>query len=198
MPSPSRSPSRQALHRRCFDVQVFARDDGLFDVVATLIDTKPRDIPLASGVRAAGEPLHEMSLQLLIDAKLDVLEAQSQTRWMPYPGVCGEHGDVYTRLAGLNLLQGFRRGVQARLAGVQGCTHLTELCLVLPTAVIQALAGVVIDTREGSSEGQPPFQIDRCHALRRDGPVVQTHYPRWYRDGTAQPEPQALPASSSS
>ena len=26
-----------------------------------------------------------------------------------------------------------------------------------------------------------PFQIDRCHALRSDGPAVQTHYPRWYR-----------------
>ena len=26
-----------------------------------------------------------------------------------------------------------------------------------------------------------PFQIDRCHALRSDGPAVQAHHPRWFR-----------------
>ena len=64
-------------------------------------------------------------------------------------------------------------------AGTQGCTHLTELCLVLPTAVIQAMAGSVIDTREGDADGNPPFQLDRCHALRRDGETVAKFYPRW-------------------
>ena len=26
-----------------------------------------------------------------------------------------------------------------------------------------------------------PFQLDRCHALRTDGPTVAQFYPRWYR-----------------
>jgi hypothetical protein len=39
----------------------------------------------------------------------------------------------------------------------------------------------VIDTRGASADSQQPFQIDRCHALRADGPTVQTYYPRWYR-----------------
>ncbi|WP_368855026.1 DUF2889 domain-containing protein, partial [Klebsiella pneumoniae] len=64
--------------------------------------------------------------------------ASSETRWMPYPGACDAHGNAYARLVGLNLMQGFRQAVQERLAGTRGCTHLTELCLVLPTAVLQA------------------------------------------------------------
>ena len=97
-------------------------------------------------------------------------------------GVCDEHGDAYAALAGLNLLSGFRHGVKERLAGIKGCTHLTELCQVLPTAVIQALAGLVLDTREGDHAAtQPPFQLDKCHALRTDGENVRTYYPRWYR-----------------
>jgi hypothetical protein len=41
MPSDHPSVTRRPLHRRALDVQVFLRDDGLFDVEASLIDTKP-------------------------------------------------------------------------------------------------------------------------------------------------------------
>lgn len=195
----SASTERQLMHRRTVDVQVFAREDGLFDVEARLQDSKTRDIALAGGIRRAGEPVHDMLLQLVVNRELEILAADSSTLWMPYPGACDQHGDAYARLVGLNLMKGFRLGVKERLAGIKGCTHLTELCQFLPTAVIQAFAGVVLDTREGDAAGQPPFQIDRCHALRSDGAMVQTHYPRWYRGGQAAQADQAhkVPASSS-
>ena len=199
MSSPTPSTPRRLLHRRALDVQVYARDDGLYEVEAQLTDTKTRDIQLAGGLRRAGEPVHDMVLHLVVDAQLNVREAGSATRWMPYPGACDEHGNAYGRLVGLNLLKGFRLGVKDRLAGIKGCTHLTELCQILPTAVIQAFAGIVIDTREGDAAGNPPFQLDKCHALRSDGAAVLSHYPRWYRNGEAVAASAAvLPASSSS
>ncbi|WP_457420018.1 DUF2889 domain-containing protein [Roseateles sp. P5_E7] len=180
MPAVHPSVTRRPLHRRAFDVQVFARDDGLFDVEASLIDTKSHDVPLAGVTRNAGDPIHEMHLHLTVDATLTITAASSETLWMPYAQACGEHGDAYARLVGLNLLKGFRQAVTERLSGTRGCTHLTELCLVLPTAAIQAMAGSVIDTREGDADGNPPFQLDRCHALRRDGATVAQFYPRWH------------------
>jgi len=193
------SDQRRLLHRRALDVQVYARDDGFYEVEAHLTDTKTRDIPMAGGTRHAGEPIHDMVLHLVVDAQLSIHAASSDTRWMPYPGACDHHGQAYERLIGLNLLKGFRLGVKDRLAGIKGCTHLTELCQVLPTAVIQAFAGIVIDTREGDGSGKPPFQIDKCHALRSDGATVLTHYPRWYRKAEAPTAAaDALPASSSS
>lgn len=180
MPAVQPPVQRRPLHRRALDVQVFARDDGLFDVEATLADIKSHDVPLAGVTRKAGDPIHQMRLLLTVDNALTITAASSQTLRMPYPGACDEHGDAYARLVGLNLMKGFRQAVQERLAGTRGCTHLTELCLVLPTAVIQAFAGTVIDTREGDAAGQPPFQLDRCHALRRDGDTVAQFYPRWY------------------
>lgn len=188
MPAVNPSASRRQLHRRAFDVQVFAREDGQFDVEASLTDVKTHDVPLAGATRKAGDPIHEMHLHLTVDATLTITAAASETRWMPYPGACNEHGNAYARLIGLNLMKGFRQAVQERLAGTRGCTHLTELCQVLPTAVIQAMAGSVIDTREGDADGNPPFQLDRCHALRRDGTTVATFYPRWHQtpaDATA-------------
>ncbi len=182
MPAVNPSVTRRPLHRRALDVQVFARDDGLFDVEANLTDTKSHDVPLAGVPRKAGDPIHEMRLHLTVDATLTITAATSETRWMPYPAACGEHGNAYARLVGLNLMKGFRQGVHERLAATRGCTHLTELCQVLPTAVIQALAGFVIDTGEGDASGNPPFQLDRCHALRRDGATVAKFYPRWHLD----------------
>ena len=64
-----------------------------------------------------------------------------------------------------------------------GDRHITELAGILPTAAIQAFAGDVLptgDTGSGTDMTQVPFQLDRCHALRRDGPAVEKYYPRWY------------------
>ena len=187
------------MHRRAIDVQVFARDDGLFEVEAALSDTKTSDMSLATGVRKAGLPIHDMRLHLTVDRQLNIHAASSKSEWMPYPGACDQHGDAYARLVGLNLMKSFRQSVKTRLAGTQGCTHLTELCQVLPSAVLQAFAGAVIDPHAGGANGEAPFQIDRCHALRSDGQTVQTHYPRWYRKpGTASAAAvPAMPASTS-
>jgi len=193
MPLPPAAPGRQLKHRRQIDVQVFARDDGLWEVDATLVDTKTRVANMADGPRPAGTPIHDMLLRLVVNHELDILAAGSDTRWMPYPGVCSEHGDAYQHLVGLNLLKSFRQRLREKLRGVQGCTHLTELAQVLPTAVVQGFAGEVIDTRGIDEGAAKPFQIDQCHALRSSGPTVQLHYPRWYRPA-ATTEISAIPA----
>lgn len=189
MALPSAAPERQLKHIRRIDVQVYARGNGLWEVDAVISDVKTRDADLADRVRKAGEPIHDMLLRLVIDEAFNVLEAGSQTRAMPYPGQCDEHGDAYAGLVGLNLLKGFRRAVQERLGGVAGCTHLTELTQVLPTAVIQAFAGDVINTRGDGADATQPFQLDRCHALRTDGNAVRTYYPRWYKPAPQDTHP---------
>ncbi|GAB3539221.1 DUF2889 domain-containing protein [Noviherbaspirillum agri] len=175
--------SRRALkHTRAIQVEAFARDDGLWDIDARISDIKTRDTTLASGTRPAGAPLHDLWLRLTIDTKMSIVSAEAVSDAVPYPGFCDTIGPAYTKLIGLNLLQGFREGVRQRLSGIRGCTHLTELAQVLPTAVIQAFAGDVIDTRDGAStdeQSHKPFQLDRCHALRTDGEAVAQYYPRW-------------------
>ncbi len=185
MSLPPAAPQRQLKHRRQIDVQVYARGHGLWEVDAVLTDVKTRVAHLPCGDRAPGVPLHEMLLRLVVNEQLDIVEAGSETRWAPYTGVCDDHDDAYTALVGLNLLQNFRRALRERVGGVLGCTHITELAQVLPTAVVQAFAGEVIDTRGLAEGAERPFQIDRCHALRSDGAVVREHHPRWYRPARA-------------
>ncbi|MEO6659589.1 MAG: DUF2889 domain-containing protein [Burkholderiaceae bacterium] len=186
MALPPAAPERQLKHRRNIDVQIYARGNGLWEVDAHLSDVRSQDTRMAEGIRPAGAPIHDMLLRLVVDERFNIVEAGAQTLAMPYTGQCDAYGDAYGQLVGLNLMQGFRQAVRERLGGVKGCTHITELSQVLPTAVVQAFAGEVIDTRGDTQDSSQPFQIDRCHALRADGPAVQTHYPRWYRkSGTA-------------
>ncbi len=187
MSLPPAAPQRQLKHRRQIDVQVFSRGNGLWEVDARLTDTKTRDLQLADGVRPAGTPIHDMLLRLVVNEQFDVLEAGSQTEWMPYTGVCDEHGDAYGQLVGMNLMCGFHKQLRETLGGSRACTHITELAQVLPTAVMQAFSGLVVDTRGDSPGASRPFQLDRCHALRSDGDTVRRHYPRWYRAPAAAP-----------
>ena len=176
-------------HTRLLRVEAFAREDGLWDIDAQITDVKTRTVTLASGARPAGEPLHDLKLRLTIDREFNVIAAESASDSMPYPGFCDTIKPAYEQLVGLNLLQGFRQQVLARVGGVAGCTHLTELAQILPTAAIQAFAGDVLPTRDGDLDDanqQKPFQLDRCHALRSDGEAVALFYPRW----SVKPGPQ--------
>ncbi|MBU6436266.1 MAG: DUF2889 domain-containing protein [Betaproteobacteria bacterium] len=184
MPSDAAAPlpARTLKHTRTVRIDVYARADGLWDAEAHITDVKTRDATLAGEVRKAGDPVHDMTLTVTVDTQFNVVAAQARTDAMPYPGLCTDYGNAYDALVGLNLLQGFHKNVRDRLGGVRGCTHITELAQVLPTAVVQAFAGEVLNTREqpaGAPAAQRPFQIDRCHALRSDGEAVARFYPQW-------------------
>jgi len=182
MPLPAPKSSRAPRHVRSIVAQAFERDDGLWDIDARLTDIKSIPVELASGLRAAGDPVHDLWLRITVDTDFNVVEADAASDAMPYKDFCDSFGHVYQQLVGLNLLQGFRQAVRERVGGVAGCTHLTELAGMLPTAIIQAFAGTVLPTRDGRDENgvsTPPFQLDRCRALRRDGTAVAKYYPRW-------------------
>jgi hypothetical protein len=182
MPLPAPKTSRVPRHVRSISAQAFERDDGLWDIEARLIDSRPDPVRLAAGTRAPGEPIHDLWLRITVDTEFNITDADAVSDAVPYFGHCDTIGPAYRVLIGLNLLQGFRHAVRERLGGIAGCSHLTELAAVLPTATIQAFAGTVLPTRDGQTDDgdtQPPFQLDRCHALRRDGAAVEKYYPRW-------------------
>lgn len=183
MPLPLSSPHRQLKHTRQICVQAYSRPDGLWELDARISDVKTRDTRTSRGIRPAGQAIHDLLLRLVIDTEFNIVASGAESFSVPYPGHCEAHGDAYAALIGMNLLKGFKRGVRERLGGVAGCTHLTEMADVLPSAVIQAFAGEVIDTR--GDDGTQPFHLDRCHALALDGEVVREHYPRWFRQPDA-------------
>jgi len=177
---------RTPLHKRAITSQVYERDDGLWDLEATLIDTKDYDFDLRSGyVHPAGRPVHHMQVCVTVDEQLNVVDAKVHYKAAPYGRSCSAIADAYRDLIGLNLLRGFRHAVRKRFGRTAGCTHMTELCQVLPTLAVQGISTRLASQREASGDDkQRPFSIDGCHALRADGEVVKEFHPKWYQSPT--------------
>ena len=178
MPLSEPAYPRRPIHTRSIRVASYARDDGLWDIEAELVDTKTYDFPLRSGeLHPAGKPVHDMHLRVTIDDEFNITAAEAAYDAAPYGEFCSAIAPAYDQLVGLNLLKQFRVRVRERLGRTAGCTHLTELTNVLPTVAVQTMAD---RRRRAADEGERPFQLDGCHALRLDGPVVRMHYSPWY------------------
>ena len=182
MPLPVTEVERELTHTRRVRYEGYKRADGLWDIEAHLLDTKNHDYQLKTGVRRAGQPIHDMWVRVTIDRHFTVLDAQASMDAVPYPGGCENIAPAYRQLVGLNLVRGFRKRVWDLLGNVRGCTHLTEMLAGLPTAAIQTFAG---ETPEERVDGAKPFQLDQCHALETTSDTVRVWYPKWYRGKAA-------------
>ncbi|ENO84635.1 DUF2889 domain-containing protein [Thauera linaloolentis] len=178
MPLPANSAPRRRIHTRRIELEGFLREDGLYELDASLTDVKDIDYPIASGVRPAGVPVHLMRLRIVFDTAFTILDAVACSDGVPYPGQCDTIGPAYRQLVGLNLVRGFRRTIGEMFADVRGCTHMTELLNSLPTAAIQTIATF---RRDNEDSAEKPFQLDRCHALDTSAEAVRRYYPKWYR-----------------
>jgi hypothetical protein len=169
---------RKRLHQRNVRYEGFARDDGLFDIEARLVDVKDHDLMLLSGPRPKGEPVHDMWVRVTIDRDCTIHAIDAHADRMPYPAACDRVEPAYQRLVGANLRDGFRKTLHDKLGHTKGCTHLTELLVNLPTAAIQTFSSLRKHEDEGDGK---PFQLDRCHALDTTTENVRRYYPKWYR-----------------
>jgi hypothetical protein len=178
MPLPVADVERELTHTRRVRYEGYKRADGLWDIEAHLNDVKNHDYRLKTGVRRAGQPIHDMWVRVTIDRRFGIVAAAASSDAVPYPGGCENIAPHYGGLVGLNLMKGFRKEVWERFGRTKGCTHITEMLGGLPTAAIQTFAG---EMPEESEHGPKPFQLDQCHALETTTETVRKWYPRWYR-----------------
>jgi hypothetical protein len=180
-----KNPNRELIHHREFDVKVFKRDDGLWDVEAQLIDTKGKDFNLVVVQLKKGEPVHFMKILLTINPKMEILFAEAEMLARPYPGYCEQIVPDYSKLVGLNLSKGFRNAVREKMGGINGCTHINELSSIIPTAVYQAFVNEVFPVTvpydpNRIPKQKLPFQFNGCHSWNVNGEVVKKYHPTWY------------------
>jgi len=178
MPLSNPTPARTRLHVRRVSFECFQRSDGLFDIDAHLTDVKDHDYALLTGLRRAGDAVHDMWARVTVGRDYVVRAIEVRTDEMPYPGACDRIEPAYAKLVGANLLKGFRKTVNEVMGGIQGCSHISEMLAQVPTAAIQMFAGL---KSEIEADGSKPFQLDRCHALETTSDTVRRYYPLWYK-----------------
>ena len=150
----------------------------MWDVEGHLSDVRAEHFSFTGGEREANTPIHSMWLRLTINRSGKIVAAVAATEAAPF-GDCGNIAPSYSELVGLTIGAGFRGHVRRLFAGTNGCTHMTELLSTMATAAIQTLAGESLQ----NEANRKPFQLDGCHALATDGPIVKVFYPQWFRQG---------------
>lgn len=179
MPLPTAEP-RHALHQRRIELTGYARLDGLYDIEAHLVDTKTMALTLGDSRHVTpGEAIHDMSIRLVVNAGLDLIDIEASIDASPYP-ICGEATRALQSLKGLRIGPGWSRSIHERLGGRKGCTHLAELLAPLATVAIQSLWQVRETLPIPVDPTGKPRKIDSCYAYASDRVVVQRRWPRYY------------------
>ncbi len=179
MPLPPSVP-RDELHLRRIELTGYRRHDGLYDIEARMVDTKKSEIKLLDGRRLpAGEALHDMSVRIVVDEALTVVDIVASTDASPF-GICREATDTLQTMKGLKIAHGWSQAVRERLSGRKSCTHLAELLGPLATVAFQTLSHVRLAKPAAVDAKGRPLKIDTCYAYASDREVVQRLWPAHY------------------
>jgi hypothetical protein len=169
---------RTSVHTRRITCEGFERADGLLEIEGLLVDTKPIALQLVTGPLAAGTPIHQMRVVLVIDRHRTILQVRAATEHSPYP-VCGEIAPAYAQLVGLRIEPGFTREVKRLFRGVAGCSHMTELLPPMASTAFQMLwSDGGFEGADAPGSGRRTSPLGGCHALRLDGVIVRTYFPQ--------------------
>jgi len=174
---------RRLMHRRSIECTGYLRNDGLWEVEARLVDTKPftqRDH--FRGELQPGDPVHDIGVRLAVDDALTI-EAETTMRATPFP-TCVDVEPILQRLVGERIGPGWRDLVRRKIGRLETCTHLSELLGPAVTTLYQTMSyGKTPDGRSSLEDQrgarEPPFFLGGCHSWRTDGLVVAELFPQF-------------------
>lgn len=186
--------TRQPIHTRSVNCHGYLRTDGLWDIEGELVDRKHYDSMGAERVhRAAGTPIHSMTICLTVDEHMLVRGARSEMRATPFPE-CQPAQAPLERLIGLKLGAGWRVAIDNAMGGVAGCTHYRELLFALATVAYQTIPRYRTHERQmrgipEQTASAPPPHFGRCMGWDFDGAVMRRLRPEFagWRQGTPRP-----------
>lgn len=174
------------MHTRKITCEGFLRDDGLWDIEGTILDTKTyQHTEPYRGVRAPGDPVHLMQIRLTLDTTLTVRDIAVVMPQTPYP-ICSEAAENFQSIIGLKIGSSWRHEVNKRVGKTNGCTHVRELLFPMATVAIQSMMGWGEDKAPEGKRGyvKPPEDntvkpvfINGCYAWSDKRAMIAENYP---------------------
>jgi hypothetical protein len=189
---------RRHIHTRHVTCCGYRRDDGLWDIEGHLTDVKTYGFhTVHRGEIEPGDPVHGMRIRLTITDDFVVTAIEAVIEKSPFD-ICGGITGAFQQLVGLTIGAGWTRAIKERLAGIKGCTHLTELLAPIATTAFQTIYPVLVRERAAAAaiaaaaaeaEGRKPLPaarpalLDVCHVFDSSGAFVREHWPDHYTGG---------------
>lgn len=187
---PLSAPStRREIHHRAIDMKAYARDDGLYDIEARLVDQKPFAFRRIASPQPlpAGQPLHDLWIRLTVDDQYVVRCIEAAAEATPY-GLCKEAESTLRVLVGERIASGWSSMVKERLRGAASCTHLMEMLIPMATTAFQGIRGAQRPRDVPVDPKSVAVKLDSCYAYARHRDVVKTFWPQHYRPQESSPQ----------
>jgi hypothetical protein len=183
LPSPS---ARKASHTRTVVYRGYDREDGLWDIEAELTDVKAYAFKLLNERPfEAGEPVHGLSIRLTIDSEFLIHDVATSMDHIPH-ATCEQAPASMHQLKGCRIGKGWRKQIDEKVGGIDGCTHLREMLFNMATAAYQTLGSG--KWRRMELKGQPhppqtemPSYLDQCHTWARGSVNTQHFFPMFHQ-----------------
>ena len=177
--------ARAELHHRKIDLRFYKRTDGLYEVEGQLIDAKshPFRRKLQNEDLPPGEPIHDITVTLVIDAEMRVLDARARMRTTPFD-ICTGAEQTLAPLTGLHIGAGWNREVRQLLKGAACCTHIVELLGPMATTAYQGLAPERLAAFDDpANEHLRRARVNSCYAYADNRAVVAQLWPHLSKPG---------------
>ena len=173
--------ARRELHHRIVDMHCYARDDGLFDVEAHLLDTRGYTALRFTGdkIREAGQPVHDIRVRLTLDEHYVVRDVEASSDITPY-ALCRETEATVKVLIGEAVVAGWSSKVKAALRGAASCNHLLDMLVTMASTAYQGIRAFKRLERGEIGEKSVP-RLDSCYSYAADREVVRMYWPAHYR-----------------
>lgn len=175
--------TRTHLHSRSIEINGYGRTDGLYEVEARLIDTKPFNFRPRSDTRVVqtGDSIHDFLVRIVFDEELVVNDIVAEPSAVPYADCLGG-SETLKQLIGLKMSSGWASECKKRLAGEKGCSHLTGLMVPLATVAFQTLAGLRVEKPMPLHPDGRPVLLNSCLAYSQSGKIVRDQWSKFYKD----------------
>ncbi len=187
----SEAKTRNPLHRRQITIDAFQRADGLTEIEATLVDTKPFQFRL--GIERPNvqpdEAIHRISVRVAMDEHSIIRETEVAMDSTPYH-YCSE---VETRfnLNGIKMGPGFTKAVRARIGSADNCWHAQQMLPQIATVLVQATYPALREriTQLPMEERPAPPMLNTCVGWQSHRTHVMLEHPLYYQKQPGQSLP---------
>jgi len=174
--------ARREIHQRVIEMKAYQREDGLYDIEAHLVDTKPFAFLRIShpDPLAPGEPLHDLWVRVTVDQDYIVRAIEASSDATPYP-LCKEAESTLSVLVGERIASGWSSKVKEKLRGAASCTHLMEMLIPMATTAFQGMTGMRREGQTSVDVSKHPVRLDSCYTYAKHRSVVKRYWPQHYQ-----------------
>ncbi|MBJ7537442.1 DUF2889 domain-containing protein [Marinomonas transparens] len=165
---------RKLMHRRQIESYGFLREDGLWEIEASMRDLKAYHVnrDFDNSLVPEGSPFHDMRITLALDDTFLVKEVSVSMDAFPFPN-CGGVAPSFEELKGTRIGPGWNSLVRKTFGGKLGCTHVLELFPVVATTAFQTMWQPLGEKYPTQVPKALKNLVNSCHGWSDDSPMVR-------------------------